>query len=170
MSTGQDAGVSALCPPDWQIAYIGLGGNLGEPLRTLAAAVAQIAALPQTRLLARSGWFGSAALDAPGPDYINAVVSVATGMNAYELLTRLQQIEILAGRLRPYRNAPRTLDLDLLLYGALSLQDPLLTLPHPRLSQRAFVLRPLMEIAPELVSAAQLAGVAGQRIERLTDV
>jgi 2-amino-4-hydroxy-6-hydroxymethyldihydropteridine diphosphokinase len=100
-----------------------------------------------------------------GGDYLNAVVEVETSLPAPELLDRLQQIEQLAGRERPYRNAPRTLDLDILLYGSASIRSPRLTLPHPRMDGRAFVLVPLAEIAPALVAAGQLAAIAGQAIE-----
>lgn len=148
-------------------AYIALGGNLGQAKATVRSAMDQIAALPQTRLLARSSLYRSAPIDATGPDFINAVMAVDTRLTAPELLSRLQQIETLAGRERPYLNAPRTLDLDLLLYGNASIQSPYLTVPHPRMGERAFVLLPLAEIAPELVSATQLEGVQGQSIERL---
>jgi 2-amino-4-hydroxy-6-hydroxymethyldihydropteridine diphosphokinase len=107
------------------------------------------------------------ALPAPGEDYFNAVAELDTGLTAPGLLNHLQQIEQQAGRERPYRNAPRTLDLDLLLYGSGRIDSVRLTVPHPRMAQRAFVLVPLAEIAPGLVSAAQLAAVAQQRIERL---
>lgn len=148
-------------------AYIALGGNLGDTQATVGAAVAQIAALPQTRLQAQSSLYLSAPIGATGPDYVNAVIAVDTQLNAAELLLALQQIEVHAGRERPYQNAPRTLDLDLLLYGNASIQSPHLTVPHPRMSERAFVLLPLAEIAPELVTATQLEGVQGQSILRL---
>ncbi|MDQ6882407.1 MAG: 2-amino-4-hydroxy-6-hydroxymethyldihydropteridine diphosphokinase, partial [Pseudomonadota bacterium] len=112
--------------------------------------------------------YRSAPVDAPGPDYINAVVELRTGLNAPELLRRLQQIEQEGGRTRPFRNAPRTLDIDLLLFGSASMASERLTLPHPRMHQRAFVLLPLAEIAPALVSAEALAGMTSQVIARLT--
>ncbi len=149
------------------LAYIALGGNLGDAQAALHSAVNQIAALPQTRLVAKSSLYRSAPVDASGPDYVNAVMAVRTRLNAHELLLKLQHIEILAGRARPYLNAPRTLDLDLLLYGQASIDSPRLVVPHPRMWQRAFVLLPLAEIAPERVSLVQLTAVATQRIERL---
>lgn len=149
------------------LAYIALGGNLGDAQAAVRSAIDQVAALPQTRLLARSSLYRSAPVDASGPDFVNAVMAVQTRLNAHELLLELQHIETLAGRERPYFNAPRTLDLDLLFYGQASIDSPQLVVPHPRMVQRAFVLWPLAEIAPERVSAAQLATVAAQRIERL---
>lgn len=105
-------------------------------------------------------------MDSSGPDYLNAVAEVATTLTAPALLDALLAIEQAAGRERPYRNAPRTLDLDLLLYGEARIHSTRLTVPHPRMGERAFVLVPLAEIAPQLVSAAALRAVAGQRIER----
>lgn len=148
-------------------AYIGLGANLGEPVRALQQALAGLAAVPGTRLLGVSRFYRSAPVDAGGPDFINAVAAVATRLVAPDLLAALQALELAAGRERPYRNAPRTLDLDLLLYGFARIDSPALTLPHPRLRERAFVLLPLAEIAPHLVAAHELAAVAGQRITPL---
>lgn len=145
-------------------AFIGLGANLGDAQAGLRAAVQAMAQWPHSRVLAVSSLYASAPVDAQGPDYLNAVVKLDTKMAAGALLAALQAIEKEAGRTRPYRNAPRTLDLDLLLLGDLQLGDERLTLPHPRMWQRAFVLLPLRELAPERVSAAQLALVQGQRI------
>jgi 2-amino-4-hydroxy-6-hydroxymethyldihydropteridine diphosphokinase len=117
--------------------------------------------------VARSSLYRSAPFEASGPDFINAVAALDTGLDAPGLLAAMQQIELDAGRERPYRNAPRTLDLDLLLYGSVVLETPALTLPHPRMQQRAFVLLPLAEIAPALVSPLQMASVSGQAIERI---
>ena len=150
------------------LAYIALGGNLGDAQATVRWAMAQIAALPQTRQRARSSLYLSAPMDATGPDYVNAVLAVDTQLLAPELLAVLQHIETQAGRQRPYQNAPRTLDLDLLLYGSGRIQSPHLVVPHPRMCERAFMLLPLAEIAPNLVTATQLEGVRGQRIQRLT--
>ncbi len=147
--------------------FIALGANLGEALATLRQALAAIAALPGTRLVHASALYRSAPVDASGPDYHNAVVEVATTLSAPALLQALQNIETAAGRQRPYRNAPRTLDLDLLLYGGGCIDSAQLQIPHPRMAQRAFVLLPLAEIAPQHVSAEQLAAVAAQVIERL---
>jgi 2-amino-4-hydroxy-6-hydroxymethyldihydropteridine diphosphokinase len=149
------------------LAFIALGGNLGDAKALVGAAVEQMATLPQTRLVARSGLYRTAPIEASGPDFINAVVAVQTRLNAHQLLMNLQRVEQVFGRERPYPNAPRTLDLDLLLYGTASIQSATLVVPHPRMTQRAFVLRPLAEIAPERVSADQLAAVATQRTARL---
>ena len=112
---------------------------------------------------------GATPLASTGPDYINAVVEVLTGLSPQDLLLELQQLEQVAGRERPYRNAPRTLDLDILLYGDDTIDRPTLVIPHPRMMARAFVLVPLAEIAPSRVSADQLQAVADQAITRLPD-
>ena len=126
-----------------------------------------MASLPRTRLVRSSSLYRTAPIDSSGPDYINAVAEVATLLHAPALLQALQQIELAAGRERPYRNAPRTLDLDILLYGDASISSTHLQVPHPRMEERAFVLVPLAEIAPARVSAQQLAEVQGQAITRL---
>ena len=153
------------------MAYIGLGANLGDARAALRQALAALRQLPRTELLACSSCYQTAALgdapDAPDarlPDYLNAVAGLRTGLSAPDLLVALQGIEAAAGRKRPYRNAPRTLDLDVLMYGSAIMNAPSLTLPHPRMLQRAFVLVPLAEIAPQQVTAAQLAAVQGQAI------
>ena len=149
-------------------AYIALGANLGEqPQQTLAAACREIAALPATRIVAHSSCWRTAPIDAAGPDFYNAVIALHTAATPEQLLAQLQRIEQNHGRERPYPNAPRTLDLDILLFGQQTVCTPTLTIPHPRMQQRAFVLLPLAEIAPEWVSAAWLQDVAAQRIERL---
>ena len=150
-------------------AYVALGANLGDAQGTVRAAMDQVARLPQTQLVAASSLYRTAPVDSSGPDYINAVMAVDTGLTATELLQAMQQIELQAGRERPYRNAPRTLDLDLLMYGELVQEDAALTLPHPRMFQRAFVLVPLHEIAPERVTAEQLEAVADQGIVRIDE-
>lgn len=151
------------------MAWIGLGANLGDVRAALRAAVQAMAALPGTRVLRVSSLYRSAPVDAGGPDYLNAVAELETTLAPLDLLHALQAIEQAAGRERPYRNAPRTLDLDLLLYGAKQLDGAELTVPHPRMGERAFVLLPLAELAPGLVDAAQLAAVANQHIERVAD-
>jgi len=148
-------------------AYIGLGANLGDARAAVLAATQSIAALPHTTVVARSALYRSAPVQAQGPDFINAVVGVDTRLNAPDLLAGLQQIELEAGRQRPYKNAPRTLDLDLLLYGQARISSVTLTVPHPRMGERAFVLLPLAEIAPTQVNSTQLAAVAAQVIEHL---
>lgn len=131
-------------------AYIGLGANLGEPLASLRRAAAELAAIPGVSRLKLSRFYGSAPVDAGGPDYVNAVAEIDTDLAAAALLAAMQKIELDHGRQRSYRNAPRTLDLDLLLYGDQIIDTPTLTVPHPRMHERAFVLRPLQDLAPEL--------------------
>ena len=153
-------------------AYVGLGANLGDARLTLRAALEALAALPDTQLVAVSSLYRSAPIDSSGPDYLNAVAALDTALEPHALLSALQAIEQVHGRERPYRNAPRTLDLDLLLHGDARLDTPTLTLPHPRLHQRAFVLLPLAEIAPALALPGRgavadwLPGVADQTVER----
>ncbi|MFG6457003.1 2-amino-4-hydroxy-6-hydroxymethyldihydropteridine diphosphokinase [Roseateles sp. BYS96W] len=147
-------------------AYIGLGANLGADLgATLSRAAQALAALPGTRLVVLSSAWRSAPVDATGPDFLNAVAALDTALQPLALLDALQAIEQSHGRERPYRNAPRTLDLDLLLYADVVMDTPRLTLPHPRLGERAFVLRPLLEIAPHLGHLAVGDAWLGQRIE-----
>ena len=148
-------------------ATVGLGANLGNPQAALAGAMASIAALEGVRLVSQSSFYRSAPIDSSGPDYVNAVVQLQTTLTAPELLAQLQTIEQGAGRERPYRNAPRTWDVDILLFGDASIQSESLTVPHPRMWQRAFVLLPLAEIAPALVSAALLDSVKDQALVRL---
>ena len=158
-------------------AYVALGANLGDAAAALRQAAKALNRLPLTEVHQTSSLYKTAPIDtdsgsgapAPGPDYFNAVVELQTGLSAPALLDELQRIEQHAGRERPYRNAPRTLDLDLLLYGSARIDSARLTLPHPRMMQRAFVLVPLAEIAPALVSRAQLDAVAQQAIRRLDD-
>ena len=149
------------------LVFVALGANLGDAKATVWSAMAHIAGLPHPRLVARSSLYRSAPVAASGPDFINAVIGIQCMLDAHDLLFKLQQIEDLAGRERPYPNAPRTLDLDLLLFGEDRICSPHLVVPHPRMYDRAFVLLPLAERAPDKVSAAQLAAVAMQRIERL---
>jgi 2-amino-4-hydroxy-6-hydroxymethyldihydropteridine diphosphokinase len=148
-------------------AFIGLGANLGDPRRALQDALDRIAQLPATELARSSRVYRSAPVDAGGPDYFNAVAEVRTRLTAPELLAQLQALEQAAGRERPFRNAPRTLDLDLLLYGDARIASTALTVPHPRMRERAFVLLPLQELAPQRVDPRDLAAVAGQRIAPL---
>ncbi len=150
-------------------AYIALGANLGDAADTLKKAIASIDDLPLCSVKKISQLYKTAPIEtlpgyAVGSDYINAVVEVETTVSAPTLLQYLQQIEQAAGRKRPYINAPRTLDLDLLLYGSASIDSPHLAVPHPRMWQRAFVLVPLAEIAPELVDDSRLQAVRAQKI------
>jgi 2-amino-4-hydroxy-6-hydroxymethyldihydropteridine diphosphokinase len=152
---------------DSVIATLGVGANLGNPREAVRKAIEDLAQLPQTATVAVSSLYSSVPVDSDGPDYVNAVVRVRTALSPDALLAALQAIEQQAGRERPYRNAPRTLDLDILLYGEHSVDREDLQIPHPRMWQRAFVVLPLAEIAPDLVSPAQVQAVAGQGLHRL---
>lgn len=155
------------------ICYIGIGANLGDARGQVQHAIEQLGKLPDTRLSAQSSLFCSAPVDAGGDDYVNAVVQLQTRLPAQALLTALHAIEQAGGRERSYRNAPRTLDLDLLLYGDAILASDTLTVPHPRMTQRAFVLIPLLQIDPFIVIPGQGAAhqfapaVADQAIRRI---
>ncbi|MBU4520223.1 MAG: 2-amino-4-hydroxy-6-hydroxymethyldihydropteridine diphosphokinase [Gammaproteobacteria bacterium] len=148
-------------------AFVALGANLGDPSRALREALQRLSEAPGVRLVRASSVYRTAPIDSSGPDYLNAVAEIATTLTAPDLLTALQAIEQGAGRERPYRNAPRTLDLDLLLYGSARIHSATLTVPHPRMGERAFVLVPLSEIAPERVTDEALAAVSGQGIQRM---
>ena len=159
--------------PQRVTAYIALGANLGATLEANAQAVRDaiqaIRALPHVQVTKQSSLYQTAAMGSlPGapisPDYINAVIEVSCTQPAQWLLEELQKIEQSAGRERPYKNAPRTLDLDILLFGDEKIDTETLTVPHPRMWQRAFVLLPLAEIAPQLVSAQSLQAVKGQDV------
>lgn len=160
-------------PPEPVPVWVGLGANLGDTRATLAAALEALCALPGTQLIAKSSWYRSAPIEASGPDYLNAVAQLHTRLAPHDLLTRLQAIEAQHGRERPWRNAPRTLDLDLLLYGGQVIDTPTLAVPHPRMHQRAFVLQPLAECWPDLIVPGKgrvrelLAAVAAQPVEKL---
>jgi 2-amino-4-hydroxy-6-hydroxymethyldihydropteridine diphosphokinase len=157
-------------------AFVGLGSNLAHPRRQLAKALARLGATDGIRVLAISPCYATAPIGGDAqPDYVNAVALVATSLAPLALLGRLQAIERRQHRRRDARtprNAPRTLDLDLLLYGARRMRLPNLTVPHPRMHERAFVLRPLTDIAPAIripgrgVARQLLARVRGQRIRR----
>ncbi len=136
--------------PSPQRAYIALGSNLADPEAQVNRAFTALAQLPRSRLLARSSLYRSAPVGyADQADFINAVARLETELSAHDLLQSLLSIERTFGRVRDFRNAPRTLDLDLLLYANLMFHEPGLSLPHPRMHERAFVLLPLLEIAPE---------------------
>ena len=150
-------------------AFVALGANLGDAVGAIQEATQALAHTAGIFQVRASRLYRSAPVDASGPDFINAVAELQTTLTAPDLLDALQGIETAAGRLRPYRHAPRTLDLDLLLYGSASVSSPRLTVPHPRMMQRAFVLRPLAELAPERVATDQLAAVAEQAIEPMVD-
>jgi 2-amino-4-hydroxy-6-hydroxymethyldihydropteridine diphosphokinase len=154
--------------------FIALGANLGDPVATVNAAIIALRQLPRTRFVAASSLYRTAPVGLRHqPDFINAVVALDAVSPAPTLLDDLFDIEARFGRSRSVKNAPRTLDLDLLLYGNETSDDPLLTLPHPRLHERAFVLAPLAEIAPDLFIPGRgavrelLARCADQQIEKL---
>ena len=149
------------------LAYVGVGANLDRAREQVEQGIDALRALPVTQLTAASSLYASAPVDAPGPEYVNAVAALRTSLDAFALLRALHDIEARFGRERSTRNAPRTLDLDLLLYGDLHSNTPELTLPHPRLHQRAFVLRPLLEIAPQL--EVQGLGPVSAHLERVQD-
>ncbi|MBU6510338.1 MAG: 2-amino-4-hydroxy-6-hydroxymethyldihydropteridine diphosphokinase [Gammaproteobacteria bacterium] len=151
------------------IAYIGLGSNLDNPAAQLRRALAELTALPDTRELKHSRLYLSKPLGPQHqPDYLNAVAALQTRLEPLVLMRQLQGVERQHGRRRSAENrwGPRTLDLDLLVYGNLSLQTPELTLPHPELQKRSFVLYPLAELVPELVIPGH--GTVRQLRERCT--
>ncbi len=155
------------------IAYVGIGANLGAARANVIDAIERLGQMKESTLCAASSLYRSAPVDAGGPDYVNAVARIETLLPALALLQALQEIEQAHGRERPYRNAPRTLDLDLLLYGDLQIDGATLQVPHPRMTERAFVLLPLLELAPDIALPGQgparqwLAGVASQAITRM---
>lgn len=156
------------------IAAVGLGANLDNPARQLEAALTELDRLPATRLLARSQLYASAPVGyLDQPDFVNAAALLDTALAPRALLAALLALEQSHGRERSFPNAPRTLDLDLLLYGQARFDEPGLNLPHPRLAQRAFALVPLLEIAPHVripgigLAASLLNGCAGQAVRPL---
>lgn len=159
----------------WRRAYVGLGSNLDDPLRQVRCAMTALQNLAAIRNLRCSALYRSAPVGfAAQPDFINAVCACETQLDAQALLDRLLDIERAQGRVRDqHKNGPRTLDLDLLLYDDCTMTTPTLTLPHPRLHERAFVLYPLAEIDPDLVIPGRcrvadlLPGCSAQRLERL---
>lgn len=148
-------------------AYIGIGANLGDARAQVEQAINSLKQLPGTRLVAQSSLFLTAPVDATGDDYVNAVACIETELPAQALLEQLQELEQSAGRERPYRNAPRTLDLDILLYGEQIIATPGLSVPHPRLTQRAFALIPLLQIDPFIAIPGQ--GPAHQFVQHVAD-
>ena len=157
------------------IAWIGIGANLGDARANVVDAIERLARLPGARLVQASSLYRTAPIDSSGDDYVNAVAALDTTLDAHALLQALFAIEQAHGRERPYRNAPRTLDLDLLLYGdEIIIDTPTLIVPHPRMHERAFVLAPLAEVAPGLVIpgrgavASLLSTVGDQGVGKLT--
>ena len=149
------------------MACVAFGANLGDAVTTVQQALRDVGGLADTQLFKASSLYRSAPHEAQGPDFINAVALVHTQLSPLNLLHALQALELKSGRERPFKNAPRTLDLDLIFYGDVVLATPELTLPHPRWHERAFVLQPLAEVWPERVSAAQLEAVQDQAIQRM---
>jgi 2-amino-4-hydroxy-6-hydroxymethyldihydropteridine diphosphokinase len=150
-------------------AYVALGANLGDARAAVLQAFEALASWPEIQVTGRSALYRTAPYEAQGPDFINAVARIDTRLSAPDVLDALQAIEHRAGRLRPYVNAPRSLDLDLLFYGDACVQSPRLTLPHPRWRERAFVLVPLADVWPQRVAPDDLARVADQAIERVPE-
>jgi 2-amino-4-hydroxy-6-hydroxymethyldihydropteridine diphosphokinase len=146
---------------------VALGANLGDARTAVLQAFEALACLPETQVTCRSALYRTAPHQAQGPDFINAVARIDTRLSAPDVLDALQAIEHRAGRVRPYVNAPRSLDLDLLFYGDACIHSPRLTVPHPRWRERAFVLVPLADVWPQGVAPEDLARVADQAIERL---
>jgi 2-amino-4-hydroxy-6-hydroxymethyldihydropteridine diphosphokinase len=156
------------------VAYVGIGSNLQDPLRQVRDAFAELDHLLHTRVVKQSSLYRTAPVGHTAqPEFINAVAQLETGLPAERLLAELQEIELRHGRARSFANAPRTLDLDLLLYGAAELVQPQLQVPHPRMHERAFVLKPLVEIAPDLsipgrgAAKVLLAACGQQKVERI---
>ena len=156
------------------VAYVGLGANLGEPRRQLQAALLELGALPKTRVTATSSFYRSAPMGyLDQPEFLNAVAELDTALAPGPLLESLQEIENRHGRERSFANAPRTLDLDLLLHGNSVVATPRLTLPHPRMHERAFVLQPLLELDSEISipgkgkASTFLSASASQKVEKI---
>jgi 2-amino-4-hydroxy-6-hydroxymethyldihydropteridine diphosphokinase len=157
------------------LAYVGIGSNLEDPRGQVLRAFDELARLPDTSVTARSSLYRTAPVGhSAQPDFINAVAALDTQLPARALLAELQAVEARRARKRTFANAPRTLDLDLLLYGDARIDEPGLSVPHPRMHERAFVLAPLIEIAPKVgipgigAASERLAACAGQRVERIT--
>lgn len=154
-------------------AYIGIGSNLGDACGNVRQALLHISQLPDTTLTGQSSLFRTAPVDADGDDYINAVARIDTLLPPQQLLQELQAIEQQHGRQRSYPNAPRTLDLDILLYGQNELHSASLIVPHPRLTERAFALIPLLQIDPLITIPGKgpahgfVPAVAGQAIHKI---
>jgi 2-amino-4-hydroxy-6-hydroxymethyldihydropteridine diphosphokinase len=155
------------------VAYVGIGANLDDARANVQRAILRLDKLPHTRLTGQSDLFRTAPVDAGGDDYINAVARIETGLPAQQLLQTLQAVEQDFGRERPYPNAPRTLDLDILLYGQEEIHGAALTVPHPRLTQRAFALIPLLQLDPLIAIPGKgpahgfVPAVAGQAIQKI---
>lgn len=148
-------------------AYVGLGANLGDALGTVQRATIALGSIASTRLIAQSSFFKTAPIDASGDDYVNSVAQLETTLDAHSLLLHLQRIELLFGRERPFPNAPRSLDLDLLLFGQQCIDSANLVVPHPRVTERAFTLIPLLQLDPLLRIPGR--GPAHEFVARVAD-
>ena len=161
--------------PQTQFAVIALGSNLAEPARQVRAALSAMEAHPQIQIEKTSSLYVTAPVGYDDqPDFVNAVCSVRTSLDGVSLLAVLNRIEADFGRERTFRNAPRTLDLDIIDFDGISSNDPHLTLPHPRAHERSFVMKPLAEILPDFVlgghgRAADLAAALGEEGIRLLE-
>jgi len=158
------------------LAYVGVGSNLDGPQRQVAQALGELDGIPGTRVVKRSSLYRSAPVGyAAQPEFVNAVAALDTALDPEALLGELQAIEARHGRSRSFPNAPRSLDLDLLLYGEAEQRTARLTLPHPRMHERAFVLKPLVELEPAIAIPGRgraldlLAACAGQRVEKTSE-
>jgi 2-amino-4-hydroxy-6-hydroxymethyldihydropteridine diphosphokinase len=150
------------------VAYVGIGSNLDDPRAQVLTAFTELDTLPHTRVVKKSSLYRTAPMGhRDQPDFINAVAQLETGLPAVRLLAELQAVEARHGRQRSFPNAPRTLDLDILLFGTATMRSAALTVPHPRMHERAFVLKPLLEIAPELPLRKQLVSCKDQKVERI---
>ena len=154
-------------------AFIGFGGNIGDTRQLITDAIVCLALRSELQILAKSCFYQSAPVEATGGDYVNAVIEIETQLSPYSLLYVCQAIEQEFGRERPYSNAPRTLDLDILFFEGVIQNETELILPHPRIIERSFVLLPLLEIAPDFFLPdlgelkTYLPKVAHQKIEKL---
>lgn len=157
----------AVCSKASVLACVALGANLGDARAVVQQALCDLANLDESRVVRTSSLYRTAPYEAFGPDFINAVALLETQLSPLDLLHALQKMELDQGRQRPYKNAPRTLDLDLIFHGDTQCITPELTLPHPRFTERAFVLVPLFEVCPERVSSGLLNAVSDQPIEKL---
>ncbi|WP_028884056.1 2-amino-4-hydroxy-6-hydroxymethyldihydropteridine diphosphokinase [Taylorella asinigenitalis] len=154
--------------------FIGLGANLGDELSYINKAISKLVECDDIELLATSSVYKTSPVESDGEDYLNAVIQINTSLDPFELLSIMQKIELDLGRQRPYKNAPRTIDLDILLFDDMQIKGDRLTIPHPRITQRAFVLVPLRELNPDLEIGGQsletwIANLpCNQKIEKTT--
>lgn len=154
--------------------YIGLGANLGDELSYINKAISKLVECDEIELLATSSVYKTSPVESDGDDYLNAVIQINTSLDPFELLSIMQKIELDLGRQRPFKNAPRTIDLDILLFDDMHIRGDKLTIPHPRITQRAFVLVPLKELNPDLQIEGQslqtwIANLpCNQKIEKTT--